>query len=132
MNVEHKIITYFKTLFTSYSDKVKQSLPQLPSTKSSKVSKIDPKKITELMLNNYTKQLLRELRQELEAAYLREREKESTIKTKHTEQHRQVVQRMHDITDNINIVSNELSNVENQDHHLMSKIKTELKLHPYN
>lgn len=49
----------------------------------------------------------------------------------HSEKHREIVQRMHDITENITKVNDELANLINCTEQITNKIKSDLKLHPY-
>jgi hypothetical protein len=127
MELQNKIVSHFKNVFKSYSDQLKKSFPQIPSNTT---SNLDPKKIHDLMLLQYSKTLLDKFQQELEHAYTRKRDKEKTVKI-HTDKHREIVQKMHDITENINKISDELSNLTNTSDHIITKIKNDLKLHPY-
>lgn len=109
LNIKKQIISYFNNYRQAYRNQISKSLnnPKITTT-----SNLDPKKVHDLLIYQYSKTFLEDMRQSLEQAYTREREKEKDVKI-HSEKHREIVQRMHDITENITKINYELANLTN-------------------
>lgn len=119
--------SHLKMRILAMGNQFLQPFKKLPAKR---INNLDSKKIQDLLIVNYSKTFLEELRRSLEHAYTKEREKEKSV-IAHSDKHRETVQRMHDITENITKVSDELSNLNNIGEQITTKIKNDLKLHPY-
>lgn len=127
LNLKKQLISYFNNYMQAYRNQISKSYN---NAKITTTSNLDPKKVQDLLIYQYSKTFLENMRQSLEQAYTQEREKEKNVNI-HSEKHREIVQRMHDITENITKVNDELANLTNCTEQITNKIKSDLKLHPY-
>ena len=122
---------YLTQIYNLYNKlKPQATTTTVVGTKSANNTKLDYNKVRDLLIAEYSRKLLENLKQELESLYLKEREIEKSLNP-HTAKHQEVVQNMHNINANLNIIKTELNNHMSQGELLINNIKEDLKLLPY-
>lgn len=124
----NKIVNFFSQFNILLGNK---KLITAINTQSNISSKLNIQKVIESLHHEYTIKMLEKVQKELEQAFLIERELEKKT-TLHTNVHNNILERMHNIKENINKVKNELFILESKSLELETQIKKDLKFLPYN
>lgn len=85
-------------------------------------SNIDPKKMYELLLMEYTHKFLTNLKDQYESTYMQKRQYEKTL-TPHTGEHKSTIQQMVHIMGNLSIIADEIKLLQENSDTILTCVK---------